>query len=55
MVKAWLVVKEHLLEEARVIFATSNVNITVEGHECLGGFVGSTDGQIEYGNMVEKG
>ena len=42
--KSWLVVKEHLLEEARVIFATSNVNITVEGHEYLGGFVGSTDG-----------
>ena len=46
--KSWLVVKEHLLEEARVIFATSNVNITVEGHEYLGGFVGSTDGQMEY-------
>ena len=46
--KPWLVVKEHLLEEARVIFATSNVNITVEGHEYLGGFVGSTDGQMEY-------
>ena len=46
--KSWLVVKEHLLEEARVIFATSNVHITVEGHEYLGGFVGSTDGQMEY-------
>ena len=46
--KSWLVVKEHLLEEARVIFATSIVNITVEGHEYLGGFVGSTDGQMEY-------
>jgi hypothetical protein len=44
--KSWLVVKEHLLEEARVVFAGSN--ITVEGHEYLGGFVGSTDGQTEY-------
>ena len=24
------------------------INITVEGHEYLGGFVGSTDGQMEY-------
>ena len=46
--KSWLVVKEHLFEEVHVIFATSNVNITVEGHEYLGGFVGSTDGQMEY-------
>ena len=47
--KSWLVVKEHLLEETRrVIFAASNVNITVEGHEYLGGFVGSIDGQIKY-------
>ena len=46
--KSWLVVKEHLLEEAHVIFASSNVNITVEGHEYHEGFVGSTDGQMEY-------
>ena len=35
-------------ERGKASRAASNVNITIEGHEYVGGFVSSTDGQMEY-------
>ena len=37
--KSWLVVKPELLEEAKVIFAGTDINITSHGHKHLGGFI----------------
>ena len=47
--KSWLVVKEERLEEARVLFAETKINITTEGRKYLGGFIGNKNSRAEYG------
>ena len=39
--KSWLIVKEEILEEARRIFADTNVQIRSEGQKHLGAVIGS--------------
>ncbi|XP_028416582.1 uncharacterized protein LOC114540659 [Dendronephthya gigantea] len=46
--KSWLVVKPEVEDEAHLIFAGTDIKITTEGRQCLGGFVGSEAGQSEY-------
>ena len=46
--KSWLVVKPGKLEEAKLIFAGSGVQITPEGRKYLGGYVGTTAGAEKY-------
>jgi hypothetical protein len=52
--KSWLVVKESKLEEAKIVFRGTGVNITTEGRKYLGGFVGTREGAEKYvGELVE--
>ena len=53
--KSWLLVKEHLIEEAKEIFAGTNINITSEGRAYVGGFVGTTTARSVYAKgLVDK-
>ena len=47
--------KKERLEEARVLFAETKINITTEGRKYLGGFIGNKNSRAEYGNqLVDK-
>ena len=46
--KSYLIVKREKLEEAIEIFKDTGINITVDGHKYLGGFIGQKGGQQEY-------
>ena len=50
--KSWLVVKEERLEEARVLFTETKINITTEGRIYLGGFIGNKNSRAEYGKKL---
>ena len=53
--KSWLVVKQHLLDEASELFNDTDVNITVEGRKYLGGFIGTIEGKEKYvKKLVQK-
>ena len=45
--KCWLIVKSHLGETANKIFAGTDVRISTNGHNYLGGYIGSEDGKAE--------
>ena len=46
--KSRLIVKPHLEETAKKIFAGTEVRISTNGHKYLGGYIGSEDGKAEY-------
>ena len=46
--KSWLIVKPHLEDTAKKIFAGTDVRISTNGHKYLGGYVGSEEGKAEY-------
>ena len=46
--KTWLIVKEGKEDEARRIFADTNIQITCEGKRHLGAVIGSADFKEEY-------
>ena len=43
--KSYLIVKKEKLEEAKVLFKDTGINITADGHKYLGGFIGQKDGK----------
>ena len=47
-IKPWLIVKPGKMDEAKIIFQGTGVNITDKGKKYLGGFVGSKEGKNEY-------
>ena len=49
--KSWLIVKPHLLSEAKLIFQGTEINITAEGRKHLGGFVGTQEGEEQYASQ----
>ena len=50
--KSWLIVKPKNVSLAKEIFADTDLQISTEGHQYLGGYVGSNDGNLNY--MQEK-
>lgn len=46
--RPWLVVKSHTEVCALEVFKGTNINITTEGRDCLGGFIGSESGSSKY-------
>lgn len=46
--KTWLVVKQEVVEQAKVIFRDTSINITCEGRKYLGGFIGTNTSRDEY-------
>ena len=46
--KSWLIVKEDMLDDAKVLFDDTNINITTSGRPYLGSFVGSDGGKAQY-------
>ena len=53
--KSWLVVKDEKLEEAKVMFADTNLKITASGRRYLGSFIGNQEGLRAYKKeLVEK-
>ena len=43
--KSWLIVKPHLEDAAKEIFAGTDVRISTSGHKYLGGYIGSEGGE----------
>lgn len=46
--KSWLVIKPEVEDEVHQVFAGTDIKITTEGRQYLGGFIGSEAGQSEY-------
>ena len=46
--KSWLVVKEEMFDKATELFNDTGVQITIEGREYLGGFIGTEEGKAKY-------
>ena len=46
--KSYLIVKKEKFEEAKMLFKGTGINITVEGHKYLGGFIGQDSCKKDY-------
>jgi hypothetical protein len=53
--KSWLIVKEHLLDEATLAFEGTGVNITKSGKKHLGAAIGQVDYRREFVSGLVKG
>ena len=52
--KSWLIVKPHMTEEASLIFADSNINVTCEGRKHLGAVIGCQNFKNKFiNNLVD--
>ena len=53
--KSWLIFKPNREQSAKEIFTGTDVCITTDGHEYLGGYIGTNEGQSNYTrNLVRK-
>ena len=50
--KSWLIFKEDKLEQAKLVFADTQVNVTSSGQKHLGAVIGNSDYKTEFANKL---